>query len=140
MKEKSFVSMPASIPQSRFGQFPPNMFMQQTAMGSNFLPGNTPSIPQTSSQFGKSTPLPSSHPYPHQQTQFHHPPAFSPYPQQARQQVQTSYFNGAALGTRNKRMTGSVGVLMDPTKQNWVKEQQEKYLRFHMRLYRNRGK
>lgn len=140
LKENNLVPMPTSNPQGRFGQFPPNMYMQHTARGSHFPPSNTPTIDKSNAQFRRSTPLPSSHPYPNQQTQYQHPPAYSPYPQQARQQVQTPYFNGAALGTRNKRMTGSVGVLTDPTKQNWVKEQQEKYLRFHMRLYRNRGK
>merc|ERR1712129_222117 len=94
---------------------------------------------QSSAHLERNMSMASAHPFANLQ---HH----QAFPQQVRQDVKTQppvaspYFNGAALGTRNKRMTGTVGVLTDPSKQNWVKEQQDKYLRFHMRLYRTRGK
>ena len=53
----------------------------------------------------------------------------------------TSYFNGALLGISHKKNNGKGrSVLTDRTMQSWVKEQQEKYLRYHMRLYESRKK
>ena len=39
------------------------------------------------------------------------------------------------LCTRNE-VTGAIGMLTDPTKQEWVRAQQEKYLKFHMEMFR----
>jgi len=104
--------------------------------------------PQHSSQYittmMKTSPLSTTRPSynsANQQRLYHQP--YSPYPQQVRQQVPMQYFNGSGLGTRNNSMSGqvgSVGVLMDPVKQEWVWQQQEKYLKYHLKLYQTRGK
>ena len=128
---------PTSAQQSRHNQYPPNMAYQQH-------PGvpvsSSPQFPQAAAHSARSLsqpyPTPQSRMYQHQQT-------YSPYPQvkqSTRPKVAASYFNGSTLGTRNKKVSGDVGLLMDPAKQDWVNEQQEKYLRYHLRLYRGRGK
>jgi len=52
----------------------------------------------------------------------------------------SQYFDGGSLGTRNQKKTRNVGVLTDPAKQEWVRKQQEKYLKFHLRLFHARRK
>jgi len=69
------------------------------------------------------------------QSQYIYPRAFAKQPQ-----YNGSYFDGRMLGSKNSKMAASYGVLLDPSKQLWVREQQEKFLIYHMRLYRNRGK
>ena len=55
--------------------------------------------------------------------------------------MSTSYFNGALLGTSHKNIGKGRSVLTeDRTMQSWVKEQQEKYLRYHIKLYELRKK
>jgi len=51
-----------------------------------------------------------------------------------------SYFNGASLGSSKKSLGKREGVLTDRINHSWVKEQQEKYLRYHMKLYQLRKK
>merc|ERR1719500_1478820 len=74
--------------------------------------------------------------------QRYYPQQYYPQTNQQSQQVwqstppvATSSSDGALLG-RSHRM-GS-GVLQDSTKQEWVRAQQEKYLRFHMNIYNSR--
>eukprot|EP00091_Calanus_sinicus_P013337 TRINITY_DN29631_c0_g1_i1.p2 TRINITY_DN29631_c0_g1~~TRINITY_DN29631_c0_g1_i1.p2 ORF type:complete len:118 (+),score=27.77 TRINITY_DN29631_c0_g1_i1:289-642(+) len=107
MKEKGFVQMPSALPQGRFGQFPPNMYLQQSVRGSQFLPGNASTNPSPVLILGEVL-LSQFSPISNQQAQFHHPQAYSPYPKQARQQVQTPYLMGQHLepGTR-----GCLGLL-----------------------------
>jgi len=58
-----------------------------------------------------------------------------PHPQRAGHPMQSPFFNGAVLGLRNEG-TRAPGVLTDPTKQEWVRAQQEKYLKFHLGMFR----
>jgi len=69
------------------------------------------------------------------QSQYIYPRAFAKQPH-----YNGNYFDGRMLGSKNSKMAASYGVLLDPSKQLWVREQQEKFLIYHMRLYRNRGK
>jgi len=124
---------PTSVQQNSYNQFPPNMTYQ--------LPGapgiNNPQVPQVTSHSARNL----SQPYPTPQSRmYHNQQAYFPQVRQSRPKVPAPYFNGSALGTKNKKMSGDVGLLMDPVKQDWVKNQQEKYLRYHLRLYRGRGK
>jgi len=117
---------PSSAQMSQFSQS--MAFMQRPARGNPLRPGSATHFPQSSALPG--TPLPNTPSFP--QSRLYHP-----YPHQVRQPMRTPYFNGAALGKKYD-VTGDVGALKDPTKQEWVRElreEQEKYLEFHLRLF-----
>eukprot|EP00092_Neocalanus_flemingeri_P015887 GFUD01017204.1.p1 GENE.GFUD01017204.1~~GFUD01017204.1.p1 ORF type:complete len:712 (-),score=168.54 GFUD01017204.1:174-2309(-) len=149
MRDQNLAFMPPSSGQmGMYSQYPTNMaFMQHPGRNAplppGVVPGNTTHMPQSSAYPSRNSHLARTPPFPTPQSRLYHPQAYSPYPNQVRQPVQsvpTPYFNGSSLGTKNKKGTGTVGVLVDPAKQDWVREQQEKYLKFHLRLYRTRGK
>jgi len=133
---------PSSAQMRRYGsvsQLPQSLELMQQQSGNPLLTGCATPFPQPSAVPGRSTSLANTRTYPTPQPRFHRPQSYSLYPHQVRQPIPEPYFNGFALGTRNKG-TGAMGVLMDPNKQEWVREQQEKYLNFHLRLYRARRK
>jgi len=48
------------------------------------------------------------------------------------------YYDGSLLGSGGVRPGGAAGLLVHPATQTWVRLQQEKYLRYHIRLYHTR--
>jgi len=52
--------------------------------------------------------------------------------------AESVYYDGSLLGSGGKRPGGAAGLLLHPASQTWVRLQQEKYLRYHIRLYHTR--
>lgn len=122
---KMFESLPTFIPQNRVA------YQAQEY----FRPPHPVRWPSTT--LPTSVPLSSN--YGFYQTQPQNYPVYSQVGQ-GTPSMTSPYFNGNLLGTSNSDNSKREGVLTDPNKQSWVREQQEKYLRYHMKLYESRSR
>ena len=52
----------------------------------------------------------------------------------------SSIYDGSGLGLSDKRDHGGLGLTNDPSKAVWVAQQQEKYLQYHLNIFKSRSK